>query len=297
MFENPAVSLYRFWREAIRFHAEHEVQTLRRDSVDRPTSGLEWGDAIERWSLSSRQWARETLRAPLNYRLGLSVTGLSARHIDPGMVAPMLDEYEPVITLNVMTYRQNRYALMTLFPNGDFQVDGTPYDWYQIYPRWTFFRTSYAAGRRVWMLPTKKDQHLNVWSSLQEKDYTTARPYVPNKTFDKGCHYRLVLDKNGFWRFASTGLLASDETRAAKKIEAGYDACDRRYERARRMVEKTPPTSQRHRLALYIPKHGRMTGQEAINEMASHMQVYTPAPKPEEANNANDHLVTSPIHC
>lgn len=292
MIENPALSLYKYWREVIRFHNEQEVAEVRKDAATRPNPGMTRPD---RYSEDRRQWARTSARAPLNYRLALAVTGVSANHVDAGMIEPTFEEYEPVITMNVRAYRSTRYPLMTLYPNGDFRLDDLPSCYYQIFPYWTFFQTSYAAGRRVWMLPQEEEEvGSRSWSRLDEKDWQAHRLYVPNYSFKAGCNYRLVADKEGRWKFATTGRLESVETNAAKLLAEGYDVCERRYARNRRMSERTISPDQRSKLALYVSKHGRMTGDEAVLQMVNHMRVY-PALRPQEAPNGNG-LVTSPVH-
>jgi len=294
---NPALDLYRFWRETVRFHTESTVEHLRVTAESRPGTGAT-RPSVERWSLDTQQWAAAGSYAPLDYRMGLSVTGLSAKHIDPGLIEPTLDEYEPIITLNVQAYR-SRHVLMTLWPNGDFRLDDIPSTWYQIFPRWTFFRTSYAAGRRVWTLPVNdKERGRGSWVALNESDYQTHRLYVPNYSFIAGALYRLETDAEQRWKFAAIPLNAvrdNREERALECITAGYGACERRYARHKRLVERAVPENKRQRLALYVPKHGRMTGLEAVAEMSRHLRVY-PAPMPEEATDGSDNMVASPVH-
>lgn len=273
MFENPAISLYRFWREVVRFHGEDAVRSVRDDSDSRQNKSM---NNIDRWSVDFLRYARERGAYPLNYRLALNVTGISARHHDPGLLAPLKDQYEPIITLSLRHWRR-WVPLMTLWPNGDFELDSLPYDYYQVFPSWTFFRTGYAAGKRVWSLPTNDSKYGN-W--LNATDYKEHRMYVPRDSFIPTCSYRLVLNARGQWSFATQGLLDGKEQRATKLLADGHAAVERRYERNRRAAEKTGPAVPPQRLALYVPKHGRMTGQEAVNEMASHMRVYEPAPSP-----------------
>lgn len=294
---NPAIDLYKYWRESVRFHNESTVEHLRVTAESRPGSGAT-RPTVEQWSLSTQSWATSSCYVPLDYRMGLSVTGLSAKHLDGNaLIEPTLDEYEPIITMNVGCHRR-RYPLMTLWPNGDFRLDDLPSTWYQIFPRWTFFRTSYAAGRRVWLLANDGKEKHQRWVHLNEKDYTARRLYVPNYTFVSGALYRLEQQPDKQWKFAAISLNAVPdvtEQRAAEYLESGYARTERRYERYRRAAERDVPLNRQQRLALYVPKHGRMTGMEAVAEMSRHLRVY-PAPMPEEAANGSDHVVTSPVH-
>lgn len=293
---NPAINLYRFWRETIRFHNETTVEHLRVTAESRPGTGAT-RPSVEQWSLDTQKWATASSYAPLDYRMGLSVTGLSAKHLDPGaLIEPTLDEYEPVITMNVGC-RRRRYALMTLWPNGDFRLDDLPSTWYQIFPRWTFFRTSYAAGRRVWMLPTS-DETSHRWVALDETNWQVGRLYVPNYAFVSGGLYRLEKQPDAQWKFTAIHMNAVPdviEQRAAEYLDKGYARTEQRYARHRRASERSLPASKQQRLALYIPKHGRMTGLEAVAEMTRHMRVF-PAPMPEEAADGSDNLVASTVH-
>lgn len=297
MIPNPALDLYRFWRETVRFHTESTVEHLRVQAESRPGSGAT-RPSVERWSLDTQAWATASSYAPLDYRMGLSVTGLSAKHLDsPALIEPSLDEYEPIITMNVGC-RRRRYALMTLWPNGDFRLDDLPSTWYQIFPRWTFFRTSYAAGRRVWMLPVSDKEKIQRWIALNEADFQAHRMYVPNYSFISGALYRLEMDARQQWRFAAIPMNAvrdQKEERALECIDSGYAACERRYARHQKAAERAVPLNRQQRLALYVPKHGRMTGMEAIAEMSRHLRVY-PAPMPEEATDGSDNMVASPVH-
>lgn len=292
MIPNPALDMYRFWREVVRFHCEAVTENLREQAKSRPQH-----TDVEKWSLDVQKWATASSYAPLDYRMGLSVTGLSVKHLDRGLIDPLLEQYEPIITMNVQC-RRNRYALMTLWPNGDFRLDDLPSTWYQIFPRWTFFRTSYAAGRRVWTLPVSDKERTQRWIALNEADFQTHRMYVPNYSFISGALYRLEMDTRQQWRFAAIPLNAvrdKQEERALECITAGYSACERRYTRHQRAAERAVPLNRQQRLALYVPKHGRMTGMEAIAEMSRHLRVY-PAPMPEEATDGSDNMVASPVH-
>lgn len=294
MLENPALSQYRYWREVIRYHGERTVQAMRREAFD----GTRTRD-VESWSLDFFRYARERGQHSLNYRLALNITGLSARHLDPGMLRPTQDEYEPVITMSIRSYGCWR-PLMTLFPNGDFDLDAVPYDYYQVFPAWTFIKTGYAAGKRVWCLPVETNDHFE-W--LNQADYTKRRPYVPRDSFVAGCQYRLEANARGQWNFATvephqlpTGSLYHKQVRATELLTTGHQVVERRYERFRRAAERDIPANRRQKLALYIPKQGRVTGLEAVDEFSQHMRVF-PAPKPEEAQDASNGVVTGPIHC
>ena len=282
MRPNPALDLYRFWREVVRFHQEATVLNVRercQNETDPETA-----------STVFQNWNKSTAYAPLNYRMGLAVSGISARHLDAGLVPARIEEFEPVITLNVGG--RWRTALMSLYPNGDFLLDDLPSTFYQVFPRWTFFATSYAAGRRVWLLPLADERIGQGWTRLAESDWKLRRPYVPNYAFIADQQYRLVMDGQQFWRFEP---LPGARALATDAINNGYAQCERRYARHQKAAQVLTETQKREKLALYIPKRGRMTGFEAVDEFTQHMRVY-PAPKPEEAHDGSNHLVASPVH-
>lgn len=295
MFENPAISLYRMWREVYRFHTERSVIEARKASTERPKQ-----TSIEDWSLGKYSWAKGTRHVPLNYRLFVSMSGLTDRHLETGLAPATAQECEPILTLNVTSnYTRAVVPLMSVWPNGDFILDRVPYSWYQVFPHWTFIKTGYAAGKRIWFLPREQDMTRPMWEHLDPTDFRTHRPYVPRDVFVTGGAYRLEMNGTGEYVFVAQGYPANQsasQLTAAQKLAEGYASVERRYERFRRASEKTLPPSQRHKLAVYIPKQGRVTGLEAVDEFTKHLRVY-PAPTPEEAKDGNDDLVTGPIHC
>lgn len=290
MFDNPVHHYYAFWREVIRFHAERHVEEMRANSSTRPAPGI---TSIEKWSLDHYKWARESAQAPLNYRMSVSATGITDNHLDlaGGLFVPMIEQFEPIITVNVYYYRR-RHALMSVWPNGEFMFHNAPAYYMNPFIDATFMRTNYAVGKRVWLLPQEKDHLRNRYSRLDETDFEANRLYVPKHTFATEVKYHLVR-KHDQWLFAVDGLCGVDIS-ARKRLEDGYAEAERRYERARRKANRATEEHKREKLVLYVPKHGRMTGFEAVEEFTQHMRVY-PAPKPEEAHDGSNHMVASPV--
>jgi hypothetical protein len=282
MIDNPAMHHYRFWREVIRFHGEYRVERLRKEIPETLSP-----DAIESWSIDREGHYRQYAHAPINYRLGLAVSGLSAKHlVDAALIGPLAEQYEPIITVNMYVSR-GRQALMTAWPNGEFQFHVHPHWWIAPLCAGTFLRSAYAVRKRVYVLPqTTEELRLNAYCRLDEKNYTENRLYLPKSALRSGGTYELVY-KHDQWIFVS-----SDPT-TQSYLDEGYGQAERRYARHKRRAERDQPIT-REKLAVYIPKHGRMTGLEAVDAFSTHMRTY-PALKPEEATDG-DCLVSSPVH-
>lgn len=274
MLTNPALDLYALWRQVIRFHSERSLHGLRAKIPD--TLDV---DEVESWSRTYSNG--RSIVAPLDYRMRLTISGLTACHLRRKPTSP--DEYEPIITLSAQ-----QSSRMTLWPNGDFYLNALPRWHYKDFPTWTFLKTNYVAGRRVWLMPEERMESRN-WVDVDEKDYTVRRPYLPNDAFST-VRYRLKKDDRGFWRIATCDTGKTHHP-GASDIEDGYAACERRYARHE---ARQSAVVRRRQLAVHVTKQGRMTGNDAIHEVSKHLRVY-PAPKPEEAL-VEDHLVASAVH-
>lgn len=290
MFDNPVHHYYAFWREVIRFHGERHVEEMRTNSASRPAPGI---TSIEKWSLSSNEWARASAHGPLNYRLAVAATGITDSHLDlaGGLFVPMIEQFEPIITVNCYYYRR-RHPLMSVWPNGDFMFHSAPEYYMNPFIESTFMRTNYAVGKRVWLLPQEKEHLRNRWARLDEADYEANRLYLPKHTFATDVRYHLVY-KHDQWLFAVGGHVGT-EVQARTRLDEGYAAAERRYARARRKATRAVPADRQDKLAIYVPKVGRMTGMAALAEFTQHMRVY-PASKPEEAHDGSNRLVASPV--
>lgn len=286
---HPALHYYNFWREVVRFYAERNVEEMREASKSRPGQSY---TPIDRWSLSAYEWARSSAQAPLNYRLQLGVSGLSDAHLDQrGLFEPLVEQFEPVITVNCYYYR-SRHPLMSIWPNGDFMFHTNPEYYMNVMTDATFLRTNYAVGKRVWLIPRTPDTLRTRWQRLDERDYNTHHLYLPKTVFLSNVLYRLNYTDQ--WIFTAPGIMPLEQD-AQQRLTEGYGQAERRYARARRKVEHNVDAAKRTKLALYIPKRGRMTGLEAVSEFSQHMRVY-PASKPEEAENNGNSVVTSTVH-
>lgn len=264
MFDNPALTLYRFWREAMRFHAEPRVARERDTLSSKLNPNPYVNERASTWN-GNNQWAR------LNYRLGLGLGGLSVRHLSAQEQcnAP-IEAYEPILVLSKRSGYQT-YPVMSLFPNGDFVLRQVPAGDVHTFTNWTFIRTAHAASQRVWMLPRNPDEALNIsgsWSNLREKDWQTHDLYLPLHSFHEDEEYKLAPDDDGKWRFVS--LDPNPGKYGARLLENGYAACFERYARYRRKSERAEAASR--------PRHPTVTP-EQVAEFTQHLRVY-PAPRP-----------------
>lgn len=310
---NPAVRLYNFWHTIMEYQNPGAIEDARErlqhyvDACRKNNSGATWSylrPDVEKYSLDSAS-TYYNQDARLDYRMGIHVVGLSDRHLgDEPTLFEGLDDWQPIIQLSV-GWRYRRYnAMMTLWPNGDFRIDTPPQEGaYIIYPRWTFFRTTWIAHKRQWLpeQPGIKKVGRDGWVSVDEKNFHNPVPYVHGKTFKRGAHYRLVWDGR-YWKFMSQyglpdgNFLYNHDHAAKQRLDDAYAQCERRYERNRRISICGPTENRIRKIALYVPKHGRMTGMEAVQEFTQHMRVYQPVEATEEATHGSDSLVASPVH-
>lgn len=278
--ENPAITLYNTWRSIIRWRGERNVDQMRRQhhamlrSKENPTGLSDW--ELEEHIL--KNWYRASHRlTPVNYRLSLEVRGLSAQHLADDRLFDDLDDWEPIISLNVRCRRTPvGLSLMTLWPNGDFMLERRPAQFHQIFPEFTFLRTSYVGGRRVWLVHSSKMDGYKGWVQLNETDYNNPVPYLPNHSFHEDGQYKIVPAENGHWKIQA--LIGMDEK---KSLADGYAAAEARYARHRRKHEVIAEQERtRNMVAMYVPRHGLLTNEEAVARFSQYMQVYEPATRP-----------------
>jgi len=324
--ENPAVHLYSMWREIIRWHAETQVDWFREQAQSMVESTINNGGRwlaiqedgeIERWTTKGMYTGSGNYHhAPLDYRMGLRVVGITDRHIfDTPTLGPDMTVFEPIIRLQVQHngwYSRNRgktVPLMDLYPNGDFKLLQLPSTYHQIFPRWTFFRTSWVASHRQWIIPPLGKSPLLTsswqrgWVSWDVTDWNTPIPYLPNHSFVVNGSYMLQPDIHGFWRITTQRDSPVGEYDfkidgdSAILLRKGYAASQRRYQRFERSSESAKAERTRDKIAIYVPGEGRRTGVDAVEQFSQHMRVFEPVKATEEATeDGTDRLVTSPVH-
>lgn len=311
--ENPAVRLYSYWRTIMEYQGRRHIydarERLETFATSLRTKNLPWESArsdIESYSLSAHQSNGYAPQVMMDYRMGLRVVGMSDRHVaEENRLWNDLSDWLPVIQLAVRIRYSRSYNVMTLWPNGDFRIEIPPHEgMHQIYPQWTFFRTSWAASSRAW-LPEQADEPHTArggWVSIDVKDFHKGVPYVGRRAFRRGAHYRLAWDGK-FWRFISQygfddgNYDFNTDADAKNVLRAEYDRCERRYERYRRLSISSTSESRTRKVAIYVPNHGRMTGLEAIQQFKQHMRVYEgPTKATKEATDGTDGLVASAVH-
>jgi len=323
--ENPAVSLYNLWREIIRWHGEQHVNWFRsqvQEHVDRRIASdhVTWhhiqdDGEVEKYSTGMYTGGYNASHAPLDYRMSLRVVGITDRHLyDTPTLGPDMSVFEPIISLQVThTGWRSRHAgktvpLMHLYPNGDFTIWNVPSAYHQIYPRWTFFRTTWIASKRQWLVPPvgghpllNKQPHWSPgWVNFDEKDWTNPIPYLPNHSFVVGAHYQLVPDVLGFWKVSTQRDSRVGEYDFRKDGESaillreGYARSQRRYRRFERSSEIAKAQRTREKIAIYVPGQGRFTGDAAVEQFTHNMRVYEPVQAVKEATDG-DPVVTSPV--
>jgi hypothetical protein len=312
--QNPAVRLYLLWREILRVHGEHRVEWYRdqmKPLVDRAIERGTWEDVLDDGTIERTSFDIPTsysqVDAPLDYRMSLRAVGITDRHAwETPTLGVDLTVFEPVIRLQV----RRRHAVLDLYPNGDFTLHNLPSRLYQIFPRWTFLKAAWIAGRRHWaVLPVEatpyiRNQHPAApgWVNFNEKDWQHPVPYLPNHSFVVGAHYQLVPDALGLWVISTqrnSPVGAYDfhwDGNSAELLRAGYAQTQRRYRRFERASIRNIDQRTRDKIAIYVPKHGRMTGLEAVERFSQNMRVYEPVKAVKEATDGRDSLDTSPIH-
>lgn len=311
--ENPAVRVYNYWRMMMEYQgrahlldAQDRLTTFA-NSLKQSKPSQPWDEArsdIEQYMLQVQNSHYGAPHVMLDYRIGLRIVGMSDRHVaDDNPLWDSMDDWQPVIQLALRIRYNRNVPIMTLWPNGDFRLDAVPAEgMYQIFPRWTFFRTSWAVSSRAWFpeQPGMKP-YRSGWVNIDEKDFHAAVPFVGRHTFKRGASYRLVWDGR-YWRFASQygcpdgNYDLNLDAQARDRLKYEYDRCEKRYERYRRAAISGNTSEARIRkVAMYVPKHGRMTGMEAVQQFTQHMRVYAPV-EAQEATHGNDGLVASTVH-
>lgn len=284
---NPALELYDHWLNAIKYQGKKHLRAWEAYVKDLYNSGTLLDDIEDELPVLTQQ----PLHAMLNYRLGVRIVGMSRRHLAGSMFASV-EDFSPVIKLIVRGRCSYAYDIMTLYPNGVFQMHQTPFSAGQIYSDWTFLSSGWGAGRRQWTVDDAP------WVSLKEKDFNNRIPYLDNHAFVETGYYQLlenaqgqwyvsdILDQPDFDEIRMSISVKAEQYKAADKIRDGYAAADRRYEYWRRKHLRDVGIKPNDNV-LRIDGQ-RTVGDQAVKKFSEHMQVYGPAPSPKEATDVSN---------
>lgn len=277
--QNPAITLYQQYRNIVSWRGEHWVTKIRQDyktyAEPKPDQVRLTREEIEERIQAGQGYYSNWQKIPLNYRMSLRIMGLSDAHLGERLFDD-LEDWEPIIQLEMRTYGTS-LPLFTIWPDGKFHFEEMPSRRAQVMPQFvTFLRTSYAAGRRVWLVSAPSMNGHYPWVHVDEKDWKNPIPYVRNFDLIQGVFYRIVPAENGHWKFQ--GVESPNIVTHERLLDEGYRVAEKRYDRYRRAAEKVA-TAERKRtmIAMYVPRQGLLTGDDAVNRFAQSMRVYEPS--------------------